>query len=392
MEAMAGLTIWVSPSAQLKLARRCAECFLTVFLLISFLNVIAECDDKPQGGTITSSLGIPPQGQANPIHTTDKAASEPLVVTLSAKTHELLEESNIEEAMATQRQLVSLLETLVGKTHWQTKNEQAFLVELERVSKFANQEQKTYLVAGQRWIDGCNEMALENYDNAKPLLEKALEGYFLLLGDNCVSTVATLEHLGILHLMKEDPSSKAKEYFIRAVAARKAIVGEDHPDYANAMTLVAVACSQLKEYDQAEVFLRDALSRDRKIFGEKNVRYAEGLGRLSMIMIEKNKLPEAEALCLQAITIAEQIQAQNTPLMASYLFNMANVHIAYGEYGDAEISLRRSLMLYENGLPPWSPTIAKVLDRYAWLLHKLDRSEEAKAMETRATAIRAQLP
>ena len=80
-------------------------------------------------------------------------------------------------------------------------------------------------------------------------------------------------------------------------------------------------------------------------------------------MIEKKKLLEAEAMSLQAISIAEDAQSQDPLLMAACLFNLANVNIAYGEYKNAYSNLRRSVMFYERGLPPYSLLLARVLDR-----------------------------
>ncbi len=46
-------------------------------------------------------------------------------------------------------------------------------------------------------------------------------------------------------------------------------------------------------------------------------------------------------------------------------------------------------MIVEKALGPEHPQVARVLENYAALLHKLDRDAEADKMEARAKAIRA---
>ena len=376
----------VASTSQFRIVR---QCFLLVLVLLCSISAVAKCDDDPHLGVTPRRSQMLPQDQSTSSHPPDKATSESQVAILSAKAVRLLEDGNIEEAIVVQRQLLSVLGTLAGELHWRTKSEKTLLTEMEQVSSLAKQPRKTYLVGYQRLIEGGQKMALEDYGNAEELLDRALDNFTTVLGNNFVSVATTLEKLGVTSLMRGNPL-KAKKYFARAAAVWKTIVGEDHPAYANTLTLAGAACLEARDFGQAEIFLREALHWQRRLFGTRDLRYAESLGRLSRVMIETKKLPEAEAMCLQAISIAEGAQRQDSPLMASYLFNLADLDIAYEEYGNADTNLRRSLLLYERGLPPWSPIIARVLDRHAWLLRKLNRCDEAKAMEIRAEGIRAQ--
>jgi tetratricopeptide (TPR) repeat protein len=373
-------------SPQPKAARR-AECCLLILLWFTSSYTIAMCDDaSPSGGTSGRSE-MPPQEQSNLARATDRAALETQAATLSVKAIQFLEGGRVEDAVVAQRQLVSVLVTMDGASHWRTKSERTLLRELERVSGLTQQQRNTYLVAYQRLLDGRLKMTANEYDKAEELLNKALDGFTMALGENFVSVATTLEKRGVIDLLRENPL-KAKEYLTRAATVWKAIAGEDHPAYANALILVGAACLEAKDFKQAEVFFREALSRQRKVFGTRNSQYADLLGKLSRTMIEQKKLPEAEAICLQAISIAEETRGQDSLLMASCLFNLADVNMANEEYKDAERNLRRSLTLYERGLPSSSPVIPKVLDRYAWLLRKLDRFDEAKTIDARAQTIR----
>ncbi|MCX7427982.1 MAG: tetratricopeptide repeat protein [Planctomycetia bacterium] len=320
----------------------------------------------------------------------ESAESQAQTVSLAAKAVRLLEEGSVDEAVIVQRQLVSVLTSSDGASGWRTRTEQALLLEMERACTLNEQQRKAYLVAYQRLAQSAQKIGIEDYDSAGELLDKALEGFTTVLGENFLGVARSLERLGLVTLRKGDPS-KAAEHVIRAAAVWKVIVGDDHPSYANALRMAGEASVEARNLKQADALLRDALTRQRKLFGARGLPYAESLEMLSRVMLEQDRLPEAEALCLEAMSIAQDWHRQDSPSMAASFFSLADISIAYEEYANADANLRRSLVIYERVLPPWNPVIARVLDRHASVLRKLDRPDEAKAMEARAESIRAQL-
>jgi tetratricopeptide (TPR) repeat protein len=270
----------------------------------------------------------------------DRAASEAQVTAVAAKAIAFLEEGNFEGALGAQRQVVAIVATLVGESHWRTRSDRALLNEMEAVRGLPEQQRKVYLVAYQRLVESTQKIAIEDYDSANELLQKALEGFTTVLGENFLGVAGSLERLGLVTLRKGDPS-KAAEHLIRAAAVWKVIVGDDHPSYANALRMVGEASVEAGNLKQADAILRDALTRQRKLFGARGLPYAESLELLSRVMVEQNRLPEAEALCLEAMSIAQDWQRQDSPSMAASFFSLADINIAYEEYANADANLRR---------------------------------------------------
>jgi len=393
-EAVNGSSLITSVSLLLEIARCRIACSLAVLLLFGSFCGIAECDDPPPVKTPQRS-GLPSADQSNSARPPDRAEIEYQIVTLSQKAVALAAQDDIEGALVVQRELVSSLEDLPDAANWRlvncrARNEQAFLTELQQVSKLSAQDRVAYLVARQRLADGCNQMVREEYESAERLFSMALEILAPLLGDNSPSVAGTLEQLGLSYLMRKEPA-KAKEFFVRAVAARKAISGEDHPDYSNALKLMGGACLEAKDFDQADVFFRDAMDRDRKLFGARSPRYADGLLKLARVLVVKERWPEAEALCLQGISIVQHAQGASSMAVVPYLRNFADINIRYEEYEAAEANLRRCIAIYERTLPPGHVGTAEVRDRRAWVLQKMNGADEAKVMETRAEPFRKQL-
>lgn len=326
------------------------------------------------------------QNQSNSIGSAATGGTNVQPAALSAQAIRLLNDGSIDEAVAVQRQLVNLLGTLGDGSHWQTRMETALLKEMELVCTLEEEQQTTYSTARRAMVDGERQMAAGN-DSADVFLASAMAGFRAVLGEDSVSMAVTTEQLGILDFNLKQDFSKAKQYFTRAAAIWTKIHGEDHPVYTNALALLGTVCLELKDLDQAEALFREALSRERKVFGATSVRRANLLQKLSSTMVEKGKPIEAEAMSLQAISIAEEAASHDALLMAACLLNLANVHLAYGEYGNAYSRLRRSSMFFERALNPFSLGLARVFDRSAKLLRKLDRSHEAKVMEDKAEAI-----
>lgn len=75
-------------------------------------------------------------------------------------------------------------------------------------------------------------------------------------------------------------------------------------------------------------------------------------------------------------------------LLGVSLERLAEVYETQGQYEKAEPLLKRNLAIAEKGLGPDSPLLAKPLEKYAALLHKMNRENEAASLEGRIMAIR----
>jgi tetratricopeptide (TPR) repeat protein len=303
----------------------------------------------------------------------------------------LLDEGSIEEAVETQRHCVSLCQNLVGNSHWRTKAEEAFLGEMQRVAQFDQDQMKTYLGARNRLWRAERQYKSNEHDEAEKSWTEALQSFSRLFVKDTFSLTAAWECLGIYY-MNNGELEKAKEHLIRANIAKQTIYGISHPEYANTLGSIGVVRATLKELDQAEVDLREALRQERKFFGAQSTRYVDALIRLSRVMIDKGRLPEAEAMSLQAMAISQQNGHAESVSKASNLCALADVYIALEEFDRAEIHIQQSLILYEGFFPLRNPSIPMVMERYVVVLRKLGRNDEATEIENRAKAILAQGP
>lgn len=68
--------------------------------------------------------------------------------------------------------------------------------------------------------------------------------------------------------------------------------------------------------------------------------------------------------------------------------DLARAYIALGRLNDAEGCMRKALSIAENELGQKDPTLIPLLENYASVLEKMNRSVEAEAMHKRADSLK----
>ncbi len=104
---------------------------------------------------------------------------------------------------------------------------------------------------------------------------------------------------------------------------------------------------------------------------------------MSAALLGRKNLPGSEAICRRAIAIAEDARQQNSQVMGALLVHLANVHIAYNEYEDAEACLKQALAIFERELPAWDSALVRARERHESVLRSLGQADEPKATEAK---------
>jgi Tfp pilus assembly protein PilF len=74
--------------------------------------------------------------------------------------------------------------------------------------------------------------------------------------------------------------------------------------------------------------------------------------------------------------------------VAASLNNLGTFYYAQGLYEQAESSCKRAVAIWEKALGPDHPNVAAGLENLAAVYRKMDRAEDAEALEQRAARIR----
>ncbi len=193
----------------------------------------------------------------------------------------------------------------------------------------------------------------------------------------------------------------------RNTAARSA--GPDHPRVAAYINQLADLARLQGRFAEAEARSREALQMLRHTPSTDDLSIAVTMNDLAWVVRVQGRAAEAKTLLngaraiLQrggdvvepalkaAVRVREGILGRNHPSVAKSFADLALFFQARRRFEEAEQSLQVTLRLLERASPLEGLNVVEALDRYTDFLRTRHREAEARTLEARAAAIRAQL-
>ncbi len=205
------------------------------------------------------------------------------------------------------------------------------------------------------------------YGDATKMLEEALALNRKLYGEPAAPVAHTLFELGVTR--QADGNTKAA---IRDAEAAVAMYRELYgltpsPSTAEAINELAGSLEEDGQYDRAESLYAEALALKRRVYGEKHPEIAAALHNVAAAQQERGDLKGAEANYRAALTMEHELLGNVHPRIAETLNNLAFVQREQGRPEEALGTLREALKveaalhkgdhpqiaLYENRLGFW---------------------------------------
>jgi tetratricopeptide (TPR) repeat protein len=177
--------------------------------------------------------------------------------------------------------------------------------------------------------------------------------------------------------------------------------GGDPAALAPTLNNLAEAYEGEHKYEEAESFYKLSLATYEKTSGPEHPDTAVVLNNLAGLYDTQGKFVEAEALYLRSRAILEKSLGMQHPNLGSVLTGMAEVYRKQGRFAEAEPLYRQAIDIWEkslgsedtqvalglSNLAVFLPKVAVTLKRCADILRKLNRSDEASDLESRAQEI-----
>ena len=250
----------------------------------------------------------------------------------------------------------------------------------------ATDQDRALQEARQLYSESVRLYGAGKYDEARPLIERALDIREKTLGPDHADVATVLNNLGILDYLKGD-SAKAERLFQRALTIREKALGGSHPDVAAALNSLANLYSGRGDYVKAEPLYLRALAIREESLGANHPAVVASLNNLAILYGEKGAYGKAEALYERALAIGEKTLGPDHPDLAFSLNNLAVVYAERGDYAKAEPLYRRALAIREKALGPDHPNLTRPLINLANAYkHKRDYNN-AESLYQRALAI-----
>jgi len=180
---------------------------------------------------------------------------------------------------------------------------------------------------------------------------------------------------------------EAESFMKRCLQIREKIHGEEHPDVAASLLMLAVLYMNHKYYTQAEPLFQRSLAIYEKILGTYHLKTMECLRFSGDFYYRQSKYAEAAKYFERTLAVGEKILGSDHPDIALCLIHLGQVYWYQGKYKKCESSFIRSAEIREKALGPHHPTLAISLRCLGATYKMLGRLKEAVPLYKRSLAI-----
>jgi tetratricopeptide (TPR) repeat protein len=225
-----------------------------------------------------------------------------------------------------------------------------------------------------------------DYAEARAMLQRLQENTEKTTANQDLELATTLDSLGHLYQDKER-FELAEKMYRNALAFREKTLPPGHLALALSYENLASLYTAQGKTRQAEPLFKQALEVTEKTLQPERPEVYNRLDELARTYISTGQSAEAEALYRRALTILQKNRAGSADTGKASLA-LAQLYIKEGRYGQAEPLVKRALVISESVNGPQHVALTPILDTYAEVLEKVNKSGEAARMRGRARAIR----
>jgi tetratricopeptide (TPR) repeat protein len=255
----------------------------------------------------------------------------------------------LEEALPVARALLELRERCQGADHYQAADARWQVEALRRVLRQGPQVHQDFVRSFALRNQGGALWSQRRYGEAQPLFEKALALRRAVLGEDHPATAESYYNVAG-NLNTQGKYAEADPSFRRALEVRRQTLGEDHPDTAQAYRDLAGNLYSLGRYAEADPAFRRALAIRRKVLGEEHSDTAESYYNLAGCLLSLGKSAESETNFRQALEYWRKARREDDPRTAEISNAMAITLQDQGRLAEAAEYYRKALDIDRRAL------------------------------------------
>jgi eukaryotic-like serine/threonine-protein kinase len=215
------------------------------------------------------------------------------------------------------------------------------------------------------------------FEQAQPLLERALTQNTRLYGRNSKETAETLYWMATL-ASHRDENAKSLDLYEEVLRIRESLLGPRHVSTADVLAAFSSAMLRSGEPPEAATLVAErALDIYSHAVDPNDERVLTTINVLIACAVNAGDLPRARTLYAQLLPRVERSLGRDHRNYAAALGNLAFVRIELGDFEGVEQQLRHSIQLYERLYGPDHGSIAAKWAVLGNLLHQIGRFSEA---------------
>ena len=197
----------------------------------------------------------------------------------------------------------------------------------------------------------------------------------------------TLHGLGIL-LEQQGKYVEADRELREALARQRALYGDNHAEVARTLKDLARVMDKSGDLKGAIPLMRSALATQRQLAGTApDPALAETINDLALLVEESGGYEESEKLYREAIEMKRRLYGDKHPEVAMGLNNLAAAFQDQGDLAHAEVTYRAALAMQTELLGELHPDVANTLNNLAFVQSSRGDLKGALATEQQALAI-----
>ena len=202
--------------------------------------------------------------------------------------------------------------------------------------------------------------------------------------------LAHAQMLAVLGTIHHDLRSfdRALTLLERALALRRSILGESHPDVAESMYQLGRLEHSRGNYDRARGLLAAALETQHRVLGAEHPAAVETAFRLVQI---REGVDVEIAAARQMLATSRRVHGPEHPDVAEQLLRLGMSLRRVGQHEEAETVLRGSLAMVQRLTPSDRENISRHTMHLAILMHHRERLDEAEQLYRTHLAMQEEL-
>jgi CHAT domain-containing protein/tetratricopeptide (TPR) repeat protein len=309
---------------------------------------------------------------------------------LTGQIHQLVAAGKLAEALVAAEQHAQLREERQGADHWQAVNARWEVNAIQRVERQDEASRSDYSAVLALARQGKALEVKGDFREAKPVLQKVLAIRRKVLGEDHPDT-ANAYYFAAMNLRCLDKFMESEAAYRKSLAICRKVLGEDHPQTALSYEGVAYVVKSQGKYAEAEEGFDKALALFRKILGEADPYTARGYRNIAENLEIQGKYAEAEVGLHKALDMFRKAMGEEHPETARCYNDIAVNLSDQGKYALAEETYRKVLAIRRKALGEEHPDTAASYDNVASDVAAQGKYAEAEADFRKALAIRRKI-
>ncbi len=211
-----------------------------------------------------------------------------------------------------------------------------------------------------------------------------------LLGDDHPDTLFSIDHMGSL-LWSQGAMIEAEAYYRKALEARRRVLGDDHPNTLESINNIGALLIAQGKPAEAEPYSREALEGCRRVLGNQHPETLQSINNVGALLQQQGKPAEAEVYYREVLEARRGVLGNEHPETLQSINNMGVLLETQGKLAEAEPYSREALEGRRRVLGDEHPDTLQSINNMSMLLQAQGRLSEAEPYFREALEVRRRL-